>query len=306
MRTGPTRELTALRSRLHKPQGLGRGTRHVCNTGCNRRHAHDRGNAMSRLVARFADYKDRYRNIAMERDADGVLLVTLHTNGGHFVWSEESHAELGYCFADIGADRGNRVVVMTGTGDVWCDEIDFASFSLNDPREWDHTFVDGRKLLDNLLAIEVPVIAAVNGPARFHPEIPVMSDIVIASETALFQDAPHFMGGIVPGDGAHVVWTHLLGPNRGRYFLLMGQEIDARLALDYGVVGEVLPHGRVVARALEIARKFAANTDLTLRYSRVILTQRYKRLMDEGLPLGLALESLAAIDLLASLKTGEQ
>ena len=159
---------------------------------------------------------------------------------------------------------------------------------------------------DNLLAIEVPVIAAVNGPARFHPEIPVMSDIVIASDTALFQDAPHFMGGIVPGDGAHVVWSHLLGPNRGRYFLLMGQEIDARLALDYGVIGEVLPKDKVVDRALEIARKFAANTDLTLRYSRVILTQRYKRLMDEGLPLGLALESLAAIDLLANLKKGEQ
>lgn len=261
---------------------------------------------MSRLAPKFADYQNKYRNIRLERDADGILLVTLHTNGGHFVWSEESHAELGYCFADIGGDRGNRVVVMTGTGDVWCDEIDFASFSLNNPAEWDHTFVDGRKLLDNLLAIEVPVIAAVNGPARFHPEIPVMSDIVIASDTTVFQDAPHFIGGIVPSDGAHVVWTHVLGPNRGRYFLLMGQEIDAHLALDYGVVGEVVPKDEVVKRALDIARKFAANTDLTLRYARVTLTQRYKRVMDEGLPLGLALESLAAIDLLARLKTGEQ
>jgi hypothetical protein len=58
----------------------------------------------------------------------------------------------------------------------------------------------------------------------------------------------------------------------------------------------------VLDRALEIARKFAGNTDLTLRYSRVALTQRYKRLMDEGLSLGLGLEALAAIDLLAGLK----
>ena len=257
---------------------------------------------MSRLVPKFADYKDKYRNIALERDADGVLLMRLHTKGGNFVWSEESHEELGYCFADIGGDRGNRVMVMTGTGDVWCNEIDFASFSLNDPAEWDHTFFDGRKLLNALLDIEVPIIAAVNGPARFHPEIPVMSDIVIGSDSALFQDAPHFMGGIVPGDGAHVVWTHLLGPNRGRYFLLMGQEIDARLALDYGVIGEIVPSDQLVDRALEIARKFAGNTDLALRYSRVILTQRYKRLMDEGLSLGLAVESLAAIDMLARMK----
>lgn len=257
---------------------------------------------MSRLAPKFADYKDKYRNIALERDADGILLMRLHTKEGHFVWSEESHEELGYCFAEVGADRGNRVIVLTATGDVWCEEIDFASFKLNNPSEWDHTFYDGRKLLKNLLDIEVPIICAVNGPARFHPEIPVMSDIVVASETALFQDAPHFMGGIVPGDGAHVVWTHVLGPNRGRYFLLMGQEIDARLALDYGVVGEVLPREDVLERAMEIARMFAGKTDLTLRYSRVILTQRYKRLMDEGLSLGLGMESLAAIDLLSGLK----
>lgn len=257
---------------------------------------------MSRLAPKLADYKDRYRNIVLERDADGILLMRLHTKGGHFVWSEESHEELGYCFADVGADRENRVVVLTATGDVWCEEIDFASFKLNNPAEWDHTFYDGRKLLSNLLDIEVPIICAVNGPARFHPEIPVLSDIVVASETALFQDAPHFMGGIVPGDGAHVVWTHLLGPNRGRYFLLMGQEIDAKLALDYGVVSEVVGKDQVLNRAMDIARMFAGKTDLALRYARVVLTQRYKRLMDEGLSLGLSLESLAAIDLLANMK----
>ena len=257
---------------------------------------------MSRLAPQFTDYKHRYRNIALERDASGVLLVRFHTAGGAFVWSEESHEELAYCFAEIGADRGNRVIVMTGTGDVWCEVIDFASFSLNNPAEWDHTFFDGRKLLASLLDIEVPVISAINGPARIHPEIPVMADIVIASDTALFQDAPHFIGGIVPGDGAHVVWTHVLGPNKGRYFLLTGEELGAQEALARGVVGEVLPQARVLDRALEIAATFAGKTDLALRYSRVVLTQRYKRLMAEGLSLGLGLEALAAIDLLAGMK----
>lgn len=257
---------------------------------------------MSRLSPQFADYKDRYHNIALERDDDGVLLMRLHTRGAAFVWSEESHEELGHCFATVGGDRGNRVIVMTGTGDVWCEEIDFASFKLTNPAEWDHTFYDGRQLLTNLLAIEVPVISAINGPARFHPEIPVLGDIVVASETTIFQDAPHFIGGIVPGDGAHVVWTHLLGPNRGRYFLLMGQEIGAAQALDYGIVSEVLPHDAVLGRAMEIARTFAGKTDLALRYARVALTQRYKRLMEEGLSLGLSLEALAVIDLLDRLK----
>ena len=257
---------------------------------------------MSRLTPKFADYRERYRNIVLDRDGSGVLLMRFHTGGGPFVWSEESHEELGDCFALVGADRANRVIVMTGTGDVWCETIDFASFKLNNPAEWDYTFYDGRKLLQNLLAIEVPVISAINGPARIHPEIPVMSDIIVAADTTVFQDAPHFMGGIVPGDGAHIVWTHVLGPNKGRYFLLMGEQLGAAEALARGVVGEVHSAGEVLPRALAIAADFATKTDLTLRYSRVALTQRYKQLMDEGLGFGLALESLAAIDLLARLK----
>jgi enoyl-CoA hydratase/carnithine racemase len=108
--------------------------------------------------------------------------------------------------------------------------------------------------------IEVPVIAAVNGPARIHPEIPVLADIVLASDTALFQDAPHFMSGIVPGDGAHVVWPHVIGANRGRYFLITGQELHAKQALDYGAVSEVLARERLLPRALELAHSRSASS----------------------------------------------
>lgn len=245
---------------------------------------------------RFEAYQNRYENIALSRDADGVLLMRFHTDGGPLVWSALAHEELGYCFTDVGADRDNKVVIMTGTGANWCEAINAGSFKLSTAGDWDLTFYDGRRLLNNLLDIEVPVISAINGPARIHPEIPVMSDIVIASDTALFQDAPHFMSGIVPGDGAHVVWPHLIGANRGRYFLIMGQEIDAAKALDWGVVSEVLSPDALMDRAMEIARMIAAKPMLTRRYTRVALTQRYKRLMHEGLGLGLGLEALAAID----------
>jgi enoyl-CoA hydratase/carnithine racemase len=250
---------------------------------------------MSSIAPRFDQYRNRYQNIKLERE-DGILTMTLQTNGGNFVWSALAHEELGYCFTDIGADRENKVVIMTSTGDNWCAEIDAGSFKLSTAGDWDLTLYDGRRLLINLLDIEVPIISAVNGPARIHPEIPVLSDIVIASETALFQDAPHFMSGIVPGDGAHIVWPHLLGANRGRYFLLTGQELDARTALEYGAVSEVLPVAKLMPRARELAAMIAAKPQLTRRYSRVALTQRIKRLMHEGLGYGLAIEALAAID----------
>jgi enoyl-CoA hydratase/carnithine racemase len=250
---------------------------------------------MNSIAPRFEQYHDRYANIRLTRE-DGILLVTLHTNNGSFVWSALAHEELGYCFTDIGADRENKVVVLTGSGTDYCADIDAGSFKLSNPADWDLTFFDGRRLLNNLLDIEVPVISAINGPVRIHPEIPVLSDIVIAADTAVFQDAPHFMSGIVPGDGAHIVWPNLLGDNRGRYFLLTGQELSAQQALDYGVVNEVVSSDRLLGRAMELARLVAAKPTLARRYTRVALTQRYKRLMNEGLTLGLAVEALAAID----------
>ncbi len=250
------------------------------------------------MAPRFEQYRERYENIALSRDEHGILTMRLHTQDGPMVWSASIHEQLGFCFTDIGADRDNAVVVLTGTGDKWCEDIDAASFTLSNSRDWDVIFYEGRRLLRNLLDIEVPVISAINGPVRIHPEIPVMSDIVIAAETTVFQDAPHFMSGIVPGDGAHVVWPHLLGPNRGRYFLLMGEEIPAAEAKTLGVVNELLPAGQVLDRALEIARYIAAKPPLARRYARVALTQRYKRLLEEGLSFGLAVEALAAVDAL--------
>lgn len=250
---------------------------------------------MPRVTPKFDDYKDAYENIKLERE-NGILTVTFHTNGGPFVWSGPSHEESAYCFGDIAGDRDNHVVILTGTGDSYCEAIDPGSFKLANAHEWDGTVFEGRKLLMNLLDIEVPVIAAVNGPARVHPEIPVLSDIVLLSATAVFQDMPHFMSGIVPGDGAHLVWPHVLGANRGRYFLLTGQELDAQTALEYGAASEVLPADKLLARARELAQTIADKPYLTRRYARLALVQRIKQVMIDGLGYGLAIEALAAVD----------
>jgi enoyl-CoA hydratase/carnithine racemase len=146
----------------------------------------------------------------------------------------------------------------------------------------------------NLLDIEVPIIAAVNGPVNIHAELAVLSDIVLASENAAFQDAPHFPNGLVPGDGVHVIWPYLLGRNRGRYFLLTGERLPAQEALRLGVVAEVLPAERLLPRARELARQILKQPPITIRYARVVMTQELKTMMLEHLSHGLALQGVAA------------
>ncbi len=101
---------------------------------------------------------------------------------------------------------------------------------------------EARQVLTNLLNIEVPMIAAINGPVYLHSDIPLLCDIVLAADTADFQDGGHFTGGLVPGDGIYTVWSLAMGPTRAKYFLLTGQTLPARQALELGVINEVVDH----------------------------------------------------------------
>ena len=246
-------------------------------------------------------YAERFDNIALER-RDGILQMRLHTRGGPLLWgfkdASSVHAQLGDAFYEIGRDRDNKVVILTGTGDSFMTGVDEQQ-GLSGPMSpeiWDRLMKEGKDLLMNLLDIEAPMISAVNGPVLLHPELPTLSDIVLAAEHAEFADLLHFpWGGTVPGDGAHVWWPLVLGPNRGRAFLLMGQRISAREALSLGLVAEVLPAPQLLERAWAIARELIAKSPLALRHARNVLVQDLKRRLLNDLGYGLGVEGLAIL-----------
>jgi len=243
------------------------------------------------------DYSNRFPNIVLER-RDGVLLVRLHSDGGplRFGSGERGvHTQLGDAFAAISRDAENRVVIITGTGDTFCDTFESgAGGGVSGPEFYDRMFKEGRDLISNLLSIEVPVIGVINGPATIHAEIVAMSDVVLAADTAVIADLAHFPNGVVPGDGVHVFWPMVLGINRGRSFLLTGERIGAAEAKALGIVAEVLPAERLMDRAWSLALDWAKKPRLALRYTRTILVEPIKRRMQEELGYGLALEFAAA------------
>jgi enoyl-CoA hydratase/carnithine racemase len=246
----------------------------------------------------FADYSDRFQTIRMRRE-DGILEMTVHTDGGPLRWGPLPHHELQVAFGEIARDRDNQVVILTGTGEEFSGPAPKLDDNLQahrqSPAEWGVLGWEAKQLLFNLLAIDVPMIAAVNGPALRHAELPVLCDIVLASETAAFQDSAHFTGGLVPGDGMHVVFPLVMGTNRGRYFLLTGQRVSAQEAKDFGLVNEVLPAANLLPRAWEHARNIMKLPELNRRYTRLLITEVLRRQMNDLLPYGLALEGLALV-----------
>src|SRR6185295_3719294 len=241
----------------------------------------------------FDSYRDKYENVRMKREG-GILEVALHSGGGPLVFNGHVHTALVSAFRDIGDDSENHVVILTGTGNEFCTRITPEGFDFFTPTGYDKILREGTKILENILDIQVPMIAAINGPVTVHSEYALLCDIVIATEDTDFQDAPHPAFGIVPGDGLHIVWPEVIGEIRGRYFLLTGQKLSAADAKEYGAVNEVMSREALLPRAWELARHMRKQNPLTLRYTRMALTNRFRRRLQEGLSYGLALEGISA------------
>jgi len=246
----------------------------------------------------FDEYKGRYSSIEMTRE-NGIMEMRFHTNGGPLEWGHIGgpHAELASAFADVGRDPENKIVIMTGTGDSFSGPAASKdSFPRGDARSWDIIHRNGVKLTMGLLDIDALVISCINGPALRHPEIPLLADIVLASDQASIQDSAHFVNRTLPGDGMNVILPLLMGYNRGRYFLLTGQTMDAPRLLELGLVNEVMPREALLPRARELANELIQQNPLVIRYTRLMFTHPLKKALHDVLGYGLALEGLAVVD----------
>jgi enoyl-CoA hydratase/carnithine racemase len=238
-----------------------------------------------------------FEHVRLEETAPGLLEMHLHSGGGPLEWNGRAHDEIAEALGDIARDPDVRVLIITGTGD---------SFSGPDartlgprtfgPREWEHIRWHGERLVMNLLEVQAPVISCLNGPALRHPEIPLLADIVLAADDSAVQDSGHFLIGAAPGDGMHVVMPALLGPTRGRYFLITGQKLNAREAQEMGLVNEVMPRAELLPRARALAAEIGTRNPLVLRYTRLMLTHQLKTMCHDLLGYGLALQGLGVVD----------
>jgi len=249
-------------------------------------------------------YFSKYRNIRFERGEDGILVMSLHNDGRPLTFTAQDHESFVDAFYDVARDRGNKVVILTGAGGDFMPSIDFNSFgNVSDPDVWSKVHDEGTQILENIANIRVPMIWALEGKAHVHAEYGLLANIIVAGEDATFNDLPHFAGGIIPGDGVFTLWSYVVGPGRAQAMLLDPQPMSARQAKDLGVVAEMVPRGRALARAKEIATNLLAKPEVTRRNTRIHFVQPIKERLVREVGYGLALEGASAAALVKSFQT---
>jgi enoyl-CoA hydratase/carnithine racemase len=248
-------------------------------------------------------YFSQYRSLSLTRDDKGVLVAEFHSNGGLFTFTAQDHTDFVDAFYRMAQDRANKIVILTGAGGEFIPGIDFASFgNVADPGVWSQVHDEGVQILENIANIRVPVIAAVEGRAHVHSEYALLANVIVAAEGATFHDVPHFAGGIVPGDGIFTTWSYRAGAGRAEAFLLNPQPLSAHTAHEWGAVAEVVPNGRALSRARELAELYLKAPEVTRRNTRVHFIQPLKERIVREVGYGLSLEGASAADLVKSMR----
>src|SRR6184192_1850515 len=254
-----------------------------------------------------SDYSTAYHNLKLTRDDKGVLVAEFHNNGGPLIMSAQAHTELVEAFYRIAQDRANKIVILTGAGGEFIPDVDWSSFGdVADPGVWSQVHDEGVQIVENLANIRVPMIAAIEGRAHVHSEYALLANVIVAGEGATFHDIPHFAGGIVPGDGIFTTWSYCAGAGRAEAFLLNPQPLPARTAQEWGVVAEVVPNGKALGRAQELAELYLKAPEVTRRNTRVHFMQPLKERIVREVGYGLSLEGASAADLVKSMQANSE
>lgn len=190
---------------------------------------------------------------------DAVALVRMNRPENTNAADATLHRRLAEVWDEIAADNTIRAVVLTGAGTAFSAGGDFSLMvaTRSDPAVGHAVFEEARRTVMGMLNLPQPLIAAINGPAvGLGASLAALCDIAVAADTAFLSD-PHLGVGLVPGDGAAMLWPLLVGLARAKELVFLGERISATRAMELGLVNRVVPQSETLDTAMDIAQRLA-------------------------------------------------
>ena len=217
---------------------------------------------------------------------DGIAYVTLNRPKVLNALNSPTWADLLAAFEDARRDASVHGVILTGAGDkafiAGADISELAHIAAFDAQQSSRF---GQAVLDLIENLGKPVIAAVNGFALGGGcETAMACTLRIAVESARFGQ-PEVKLGLVPGGGGTQRLPRLVGKGRALHLILSGEMINAQEAYRIGLVNEVVPAERLIARAEQILKQISANAPVAVRLALEAVNKGMETSQDEGLML---------------------
>lgn len=229
-----------------------------------------------------------YENIILEKE-DGIAVITFNRPEAMNALNNQTRAEFREAIADVAADEGVKVLILTGSGKAFVAGSDIKEFSKTTPYGA-HNIVRLGELVEKL---EKPVIAAVNGFCLGGGcEIAMGCDIIIASDKAKFGQ-PEINLGIIPGGGGTQRLPRLVGAARAKELIFTGDIIRAEEADRIGLVNRVVPVDDLMTTAKEMAKKIATKSAAALKLAKTAINRGMQTDLESGLKYEYELYSLA-------------
>lgn len=242
------------------------------------------------------DYS-RYRYLDIQR-SDGIATLTLNQAENRNAIHAEMHAELEHVWLDLAADRSVNIIVLTGAGRMFSagGDIKRMASRFGTDEGWQFSIdvpAATRRLFQNILEVQQPIIAAVNGDAvGLGATLALFADVTVIADSAKFGDS-HVKVGLVAGDGGAVIWPILVGPSRAKEFLMRGKLMSGTEAHAMGLVNHVVPADQVMATALDLARELNALPPLAVRWTKLSVNKWIKHQLNLILDASIAYEMLS-------------
>jgi enoyl-CoA hydratase len=235
--------------------------------------------------------KSPFTAIRFERDGD-VLVATIDRKDSDLnAVNDALHEDFTRLFRELRQETVARAVLLTGSGKAFSAGGDFAWFpELQQPGRMDALRRDAKQLIWDLLDVEIPIVAAVNGHAMgLGASIALLCDVIFMADTATIGD-PHVRVGIVAGDGGTAIWPLAVGPALAKQYLLTGDPVSAIDAERMGLVNRCVPAGALAGEAMAFAKRLAAGAPLAVRYTKIAVNKLIKDALNISFDTSTALE----------------
>ncbi len=236
--------------------------------------------------------RDDYEHLQFRRDGR-VLTIVMNRPEVKNASNIRMHRELSRVFADAQQDAGCDIVVLTGAGDAFSSGGDIRAMvdKIADRTLWNDTVDEARVLFYSILDLEKPLIARVNGAATgLGATLAVYADISIAADTAVIGD-PHVKVGLVAGDGGALMWPLLVGFQKAKELLLLGDNISATEAARLGLVTHAVPAAELDARVGELVSRLLKLPPFALRGTKKAINHTLRQLALSTFEYGVSLET---------------